>query len=81
MSEQIKPLDRQFRDKLVSYIKDVGQDLIDRAEQMVGEDTDMIGDFHIDIDFDTECDFIPEISWYTTVACKHTWHKLLRGDY
>lgn len=42
------------RDELVARIKDAGQELIDRAEQMVSENTDMISGFSIYLRFDTE---------------------------
>ena len=60
-----------YRDKLINMIKEAGEELIDRAEEMVDERTVLITDFHIHIDF-AQGDFptVPEISWATSVACK-----------
>ena len=52
-----------YRDELVARIKDAGQELIDRAEQMVSENTDLISGFSIYLRLDTE-DHIPSI-WST----------------
>jgi len=55
------------RDELVARIKDAGQELIDRAEEMVSENTDLISDFSIYLRLDTE-DRILSIEWYTENA-------------
>ena len=64
---------KKYRDELVQLIKDVGQELIDRAEDMVGENTDAITDFSIDIYFPQGVDLIrvPEIHWTTEVISKN----------
>lgn len=53
-----------YRDELVARIKDAGQELIDRAEQMISENTDLISSFSIYLRLDTE-DHIPSIEWST----------------
>lgn len=62
-----------YRDKLVRQIREAGQELIDRAEQMVDENTNFITGFSIHIDF-PQGDYvrIPEISWTTDVLCKNS---------
>lgn len=66
-----------YRDKLINMIKGAGEELINRAEEMVDERTVLITDFHIHIDF-AQGDFptVPEISWTTSVACKQTLDNL-----
>lgn len=69
--------DKKYRDDLVKQIKDAGQELINRAEEMVDEETDLITDFNINIHFPQgEFASIPEISWTTEVACKRTFDRL-----
>lgn len=72
--------DIPFRDKLVAYIKDAGQDLIDRSEQMVGPDTDLISEFNIHISFPQEFGFIPVIEWSTEVISKNAHKRYLNGE-
>lgn len=63
----------KYRDDLIQQIKEAGQELIDRAEEMVGKNTDAITGFNIYIDFPQgEYMPIPEISWTTDVACNNT---------
>lgn len=69
---------KNYRDRLVDYIKDVGQELIDRAEQMVDEDTDYISDFSIRIKFDRDC--IPVIECITEVLTKNTIERMEKGE-
>jgi hypothetical protein len=64
--------DKPYPELLIEYIKDVGQELIDRAEEMVNKDTNLIGDFWIDIRFDQEMRSLPTIEWGTQVLCKRT---------
>lgn len=72
--------DIPYRDKLVAYIKDAGQDLIDRAEQMVGSDTDLISNFSIHITFPQDLGSIPVIEWSTEVISKNAHKRYLNGD-
>ncbi|MBQ8237887.1 MAG: hypothetical protein IJZ39_07065 [Oscillospiraceae bacterium] len=72
--------DIPYRDKLVAYIKDAGQDLIDRAEQMVGPDTDLISEFNIHISFPQELGSMPIIEWSTEVISKNAHKRYLNGE-
>ena len=54
---------KSYRDELVARIKDAGQELINRAEQMVSENTDSISGFSIYLRLDTEDHRIPSIEW------------------
>lgn len=65
-----------YRDELVARIKDTGQELIDRAEQMVSENTDLISSFSIYLRLDTE-NGIPSIEWSTEVINKNSYNRLL----
>lgn len=69
---------KNYRDQLVDYIKDAGQELIDRAEQMVDENTDCITDFSISIKFEQNC--IPVIEWVTEVITKNTIERMKKGE-
>lgn len=70
-----------YRNMLVQQIKEAGQELIDRAEEMVDQDTDIISDFNININFPQgDCYPIPEISWTTKVYCKNTLNRLSGKD-
>lgn len=52
---------------LVYAIKATGQELIERAEEMVGKN-DLISDFDIYVHFPAGWDAIPEIEWTTTAV-------------
>lgn len=58
----------KYRSELIEQIKATGQEIIDRAEQMVSEDTEMISDFTI------TCWFrqgeVPTVQWTTEVVNK-----------
>lgn len=71
---------KNYREQLVAYIKDAGQELIDRAEQMVGPDTDLISNFDIHISFPQDCGSIPVIEWTTEVISKNAHKRYLNGD-
>lgn len=60
-----------YRAELVQIIKDMGQELIDRAESMVHEDCDMITNFNINIDIPQPVDGCPELTWSTSVISKN----------
>ena len=68
-----------YREKLIKQIKDVGEELIIRAETLVPENLDLISDFYIDISFPQgDCVPIPEITVHTTVKAKRAlvrWRK------
>lgn len=58
----------KYRDELVKEIKATGQEIIDRAEQMVSKKTDLITDFVITVRFiQGECQ---AIQWTTEVINK-----------
>ena len=79
MATEIKQ--KNYRDDLVKQIKEAGQDLIDRAEEMVSENTDFISDFSISIYFPQgEYAPIPEISWTTEVVSKNTLKRWRGGE-
>lgn len=69
---------KEYRGFLVEQIKAVGQELIDRAEQMVGPDLDLISDFNIYISFDQGG--IPTIDFTTSILSKNN-HKLIMNRY
>ena len=72
---------RSYRDDLVQQIKDVGQELIDTAEQMVRKDVRGISGFYIHIDFPQgKCVGIPEITCSTETLCTNTYHRLLNEE-
>ena len=58
-----------YRDELVAIIKDIGQELIDRAEEMVAEDATFIKDFYIDIDIPNPREEEPTITWRHSTLC------------
>ena len=71
---------KSYHDELVARIKDAGQELIDRAEQMVSENTDLISGFYIYIRLDAE-DCIPSIVWSTEVINKNSYNRLfMKGE-
>lgn len=74
----IRKSEKPYPELLIDYIKDAGQELIDRAEEMVSKDTDLISDFWIDIRFEQDMLSIPEITWGTSVICKNTHERLLK---
>lgn len=71
----------KYRDELVEQIRLVGQELIDRAEEMVAPDMNMIADFSINIVFAKSYDHVPlpEISWSTMTYSKNVLHNLRCG--
>lgn len=73
-----KQRDDMFRDALVQRIKETGQELIDRAEDMVGPGLDAIAEFHIHVDLSPDADVVvaPCIMWETTVLTKRTIGRL-----
>lgn len=67
-------MEENYRTHLVNQIKGVGQELIDRAEQMVSPDLDLISDFNISVSFDQEG--IPVIEFSTSVISKNCWNLI-----
>lgn len=66
MSIKQKP----YRDQLIAIIKDVGQEIIDRAEYMVDTDCDMITNFSITADIPQPMDGPPVLYWATSTVVK-----------
>ena len=60
----------EYRDQLVQTIKCLGQEIINRAEYMVGKDVDMITEFSIHIDIPQPMDGLPILNWTTSVVPK-----------
>lgn len=58
----------KYRSELIEQIKATGQEIIDRAEQMVSEDTKLISDFSITCRFSQE--EFPTVQWTTEVVNK-----------
>lgn len=72
-AEGERKMKKSYRDQLMQQIKDVGQEIIDRAEDMVGDGTNLITSFMISVDFPQgESIPIPIIKWETGVACRKT---------
>lgn len=70
----IKP----YRDEVVQQIKEAGQELIDRAESLVGKGLTEITDVRLVISVGRNADemIFPEITVQTSVAIKNTIDRL-----
>lgn len=66
----------KYRDDLVQVIKDIGQEIIDRAESMVGPDVDMITEFSVYADIPQPMDGPPTLGWSTKVLVKNFYDRL-----
>lgn len=68
-----------YRDKLVQRIKDAGQELIDRAEDIVGANLDAIESFTISIDLSPNTDQVncQSIEWTAKVINKRALYREL----
>lgn len=69
----IKP----YRDEVVQQIKEAGQELIDRAESLIGEGADMIADVKITIQIGMSVadDKMPEIKVETLYGNRKTFDR------
>ena len=65
-----------YREELVQRIKDVGQELIDRADTMISEDTELITNFYINISNIDETRELSTIEWTTEVVNRNTRDRL-----
>lgn len=64
---------RPYREELIRSIRDAGQELIDRAEDMVPKDMEGAFDFDISIAFPSGDRIpIPEITWTNARYCTNT---------
>ena len=70
-----------YREELVQEIKDVGQELFDRADELVPEDLHLISGFSIHIDF-IQGDWppLPEISCKYETFCTNTHKRICEED-
>lgn len=60
-----------FHDYMMEQIKAAGQELINRAEEMISEDSKYVTDFKINIHIPGQNDGeLPTVSWTTEVICK-----------
>lgn len=68
---------KPYRKELVQEIKDVGQELIDRADELVPKDLRLITGFSIRIDFNQgECLPIPDIICEYGTFCSNTQKRI-----
>lgn len=68
---------KPYREELVQEIKDVGQELIDRADELVPKDLRLITGFSIRIDFNQgECLPIPDIICEYGTFCRNTQKRI-----
>lgn len=66
-----------YREELVQLIKESGQELIDRAEEMLPESLEYYVSFGITITFPSPGDLmVPVIEYRTEYANKHSHRKL-----
>lgn len=62
-----------YREELIQSIRDAGQELIDRAEDMVPRDMEGTFDFDISISFPSGDQVpLPEITWTNARYCTNT---------
>lgn len=72
---------KPYREELIKEIKEVGQELIERAEEFVPEDLKFISGFSIRINFPQgECSPIPEISCEYETFCTNTLDRYYNED-
>lgn len=72
---------KPYREELIQSIKDAGQELIDRAEDMVPRDMEGVFDFDISISFPSGDQIpLPEITWTNARYCTNT-VKRWRNEY
>jgi len=69
--------EKSYRDTLVENIKAAGKELIDRAEQMVAKDLELITDFSIHINISTQ--EATEIDFTTSVISKNNADIFIRN--
>ena len=66
----IKAVKKPYREELVREIKEVGQELIDRADELVPKDLRLITGFSIHINFNQgDCVPIPDITYKYGTLC------------
>ena len=77
MSKKVKVT---YREELVQRIKDAGQELIDRADEMISEDTELIANFYININNIDKMSELPTIDWTTEVVNRNTGDRLKKEN-
>ena len=71
-------MEGKYRDKLVEIIKQAGQDLIDRADDIIPKEDQMVTNYNINIEIPAvEC--IPTITWTMTTLIKNQYQALIMG--
>ena len=72
---------KSYREELIKEIKEVGQELINRAEEFVPEDLKCISGFSIRINFPQgDCSPIPEISCKYETFCTNSLKRYFDED-
>lgn len=64
-----------YVETLTAMVKAAGQDLIDRAEDLVGQGK-LLGEFNLYITFDRDNGCIPQIEVNKKYLCKRALHEL-----
>lgn len=77
----IEVVKKPYREELVQEIKEVGQELIDRADELVPKDLQFVTGFSIHIDFNQgDCIPIPDITCKYGSICINS-KKRFCGEY
>lgn len=77
----IKAVKKPYREELVREIKEVGQELIDRADELVPKDLHLITGFSIHINFNQgDCVPIPDITCEYGTLCTNSKKRFLEED-
>lgn len=66
------------RDRLIKLVKAAGQEVIDRAEDLVGEDTNFLADFDIWLRFDDTG--LPQIEVTRSHTVRRAFDVMIGGD-
>lgn len=77
----IEVVKKPYREELVREIKEAGQELIDRADELVSKDLHLITGFSIRIDFNQgDCIPIPDITCEYGTFCTNTRKRVCEED-
>lgn len=77
----IKAVKKPYREELVREIKEVGQELIDRADELVPKDLHLITGFSIHINFNQgDCVPIPDIICEYGTFCSNSRKRFCEED-
>ena len=69
-----------YREELIQRIKDIEQELIDRADEMISENTELIANFYININNLDKMSGFPTIDWTTEVVNRNTSDRLKKEN-